>query len=161
MSIGTDYVVGGVGSPRIVETGDNLCLNPRLRTDKTGWTSNTANLVLTRVENTDAYEEYMLKVTHTQPTYDYIKYTASLGQTLTSLDNKKILVAMRISHNKGGGEILGLDEIPTKINLVSSGGTFLGSKEILINTSVKRIAILFEGNWTSPAAGPCWRSEPV
>lgn len=138
----SDAVVGGVKTPRIVEIGENFCINPRLTENLDGWTSNNAVfLPISRVADPQAYEEYMLRIFHSTSQYTFIQYTTEDVLPSYDFDVKKILVAFRIkdvSLNGGEQKII-------KIEL-AAGTAPINYKEIVITNKVKRVAMVFEWN---------------
>lgn len=128
-----EKVIGGVYSPRFLLVGDNLCTNPRMAENTSGWTSNQS---ISRSSNLDAFSEYMLKLSWVTASVSYVQYRIELDS-----NNKKFLVSFRIKTE--------LDTYDSKVEVVGANGQKIGDYEIELTPNIKKVSFVTNSSSSS------------
>src|ERR1035437_11068121 len=88
-----DLVLGGLGQPRILSVGENLCSNSYMNNNVPAindWQESISG-ILSRVVDKDAYGEYMAKINYAS-NLQYAYYTIDIGE---SISGKKFIIYFR------------------------------------------------------------------
>lgn len=138
----SEFVIGGIGVPRVLLVDSNLCDIPRFSGGlTTGWAPSYAvngNTFGSSNSYIEAYKEYVCRMTWggIHDSY-YGQYSKSIvGTDIAYLAGKKVLVAFRIKSNIA-------EDYKIKVTLEDTNASAI-TKEFYINSRMKRFATVFD-----------------